>query len=143
MFLQGCAIIVCIFIVGEAEPYINEGNFRAILKYKAKDMVDFKQFLESDSRYKYTSPNIQNEIISSCGDIILDKIVKEVNAAKCFSVLVDETTDVSVKEQLTLCVRYVVGSGKDVCLSEQFLKYIEINSLTGKDIGSSIINGNY
>lgn len=55
----------------------------------------------------------------------------------------DETTDVSVKEQLTLCVRYVVGSGKDVCLSEKFLKYIEINSLTGKDIGSSIINGNY
>lgn len=134
-------IIVCIFVVGEAEPYINEGNFRAILKYKAKDMDDFKQFLESDSRYKYTSPNIQNEIISCCGDLILDKIVKEVNVAKCFSVLVDETTDVSVKEQLTLCVRYVVGSGKDVFLSEKFLKYIEINSLTGKNIGTSIING--
>jgi len=104
-------------------------------------MDDFKQFLESDSRYKYTSPNIQNEIISCCGDLILDKIVKEVNVAKCFSVLVDETTDVSVKEQLTLCVRYVVGSGKDVFLSEKFLKYIEINSLTGKDIGTSIING--
>lgn len=39
-------------------------------------MVDFKKFLESDSRYKYTSPNIQNEIISSCGYLILDKIEK-------------------------------------------------------------------
>jgi len=106
-------------------------------------MVDFQNFLECESRCKYTSPNIQNEVISSCGDLILDKIVKEVNVAKCFSVLVDETIDVSVKEQLTLCIRYVVGSGKDVCLSEKFLKYIEINSLTGKDIGSTIINGNY
>lgn len=106
-------------------------------------MIDFKTFLESDKRYKYTSGKIQNEIIATCGDLILNKIVEEVNAVKCFSVLVDETTDISVKEQLTLCVRYVAGSGNDVHLCEKFLKFIEINSLTGKDIASSIINGNY
>lgn len=72
------------------------------------------------NNYKYTSPNIQNKIISASGNLILDKIVKEVNVAKCFSVLVDKTTDVSVKEQLTLCVRCVVGSGKDVYLNEKF-----------------------
>ncbi|KAE9538663.1 hypothetical protein AGLY_005762 [Aphis glycines] len=80
----------------ESEPYINEGNFRAILKYKAKDLNHLKHFLESDGRYKYTK-----------------KIVKEVNSAKCFSVLADETTDISVKEQLALCVRYVVGSDEN------------------------------
>ncbi|XP_008179532.1 zinc finger MYM-type protein 1-like [Acyrthosiphon pisum] len=125
----------------EFEPYINEGNFRAILKYKAKDLNHLKHFLESDGRYKYTSAKIQNEIISSAGDILLEKIVKEVNSAKCFSVLADETTDISVKEQLALCVRYVVGSDENVFVCERFLKYIEIHSLTGKDIASTIVNG--
>lgn len=82
---------------------MNEGNFRAILKYKAKDLANYKAFLESNSRYKYTSSNVQNEIISSCGDLIIEKIVKEINTSECFSILADETTDVSLKEQLTLC----------------------------------------
>ncbi|KAL4108065.1 hypothetical protein QTP88_018322 [Uroleucon formosanum] len=114
----------------ESEPYINEGNFRAILKYKAKDLNHLKHFLESDGRYKYTSAKIQNEIISSAGDILLEKIVRA-----------DETTDISVKEQLVLCVRYVVGSDENVFVCERFLKYIEIHSLTGKDIPSTIVNG--
>ncbi|XP_050057528.1 52 kDa repressor of the inhibitor of the protein kinase-like isoform X2 [Aphis gossypii] len=125
----------------ELQPYVNEGNFRAILKYKAKDLDSFKEFLESNSRYKYTSSNIQNQIISSCGDLILEKIVKEINTSECFSILADETTDVSLKEQLTLCVRFVTGTEKNVNLREVFLKYIVIHSLTGKDIANSIING--
>ncbi|KAL4127017.1 hypothetical protein QTP88_011215 [Uroleucon formosanum] len=125
----------------DAGPICFKSNFRAILKYKAKDLNHLKHFLESDGRYKYTSAKIQNEIISSAGDILLEKIVKEVNSAKCFSVLADETTDISVKEQLALCVRYVVGSDENVFVCERFLKYIEIYSLTGKDIASTIVNG--
>lgn len=40
------------YFIAESEPYINEGNFRAILMYKAKDLNHLKQFLESDGRYK-------------------------------------------------------------------------------------------
>ncbi|KAL4099002.1 hypothetical protein QTP88_023505 [Uroleucon formosanum] len=144
-------IIECVMLCGRQElalhghkdagPICFKSNFRAILKYKAKDLNHLKHFLESDGRYKYTSAKIQNEIISSAGDILLEKIVKEVNSAKCFSVLADETTDISVKEQLALCVRYVVGSDENVFVCERFLKYIEIHSLTGKDIASTIVNG--
>lgn len=48
----------------------NEGNFREILKYKVKDDECIRSFLESDSRNKYLSPRIQNEIINICGDIL-------------------------------------------------------------------------
>lgn len=103
-----------------------------------------KNFLSSDYRNKYISPFIQNEIINCCGDIILKKLVKEINESGYFSVLrvADETTDVSVKEQLTICVRYLVGTGKDINIHESFLKFTEITSLTGKDLASSILNGN-
>lgn len=51
---------------------------------------------------------MQNEIISISGDIILKKLVKIVNMAECFSILAGETTDMSLNEQLTLCVQYVL-----------------------------------
>jgi len=44
--------------------------------------------------------------------LFLKKIIKIVNESGFFSVLVDETTDVSVKEQLTLCVRW--GRGRNL-----------------------------
>ncbi|XP_060858111.1 52 kDa repressor of the inhibitor of the protein kinase-like isoform X2 [Metopolophium dirhodum] len=57
----------------------------------------------------------------------------------CFSI--DETTDVSVKEQLTLCVRYLSGSGENVSMNESFLKFIEVQSLTGENLATVILNG--
>jgi len=100
-----------------------------------------KEHLESDFRYKYISPKIQNEIISISGDIILMEIVKLVNKAECFSILADETTDVSLNEQLTLCVRYIKGDGDDVEIHESFLNYVEIRSLTGNDVACAMLKG--
>lgn len=52
--------------------------------------------------------------------------------------LVDETTDISTKEQMALCLRYVDDS---FCIHESFLKFIAVNSLTGCNLDESIING--
>ncbi|KAL4126233.1 hypothetical protein QTP88_010459 [Uroleucon formosanum] len=123
------------------EPEMNEGNFRAILKFKAKDIDHLKNFLSSNYRNKYISPSIQNDIISTCGDVILKKVVKEVNESGYFSVLADETTDISVVEQLTICVRYLVGSGKEKNVHESFLKFTEVASLIGENLASAIFNG--
>lgn len=62
---------------------------------------------------------------------ILEKITRDIwDTSGCFSILADETTAVPVKEQLTLCVRFVSGTGKNVYLREFFCwKYIEIQSL--------------
>lgn len=101
-----------------------------------------KHFLSSDYRNKYINPFIQNKIINTCGDIILKKLVKEINDSGYFSILVDETIDVSVKEQLTLCVRYLVGTGKDRNVHECFSKFTEVTSLTGENLASYILSGN-
>jgi hypothetical protein len=51
----------------------------------------------------------------------LQVIVSECNSANCFSVIADETTDVSTTEQISLCVRYVgVDSGEEMCVNESF-----------------------
>lgn len=56
--------------------------------------------------------------------------------------MADETTDVSVSEQLTICVRYLSGTGNDIKINGEFIKFVEIHSLTGVDLASAIRNGN-
>lgn len=85
----------------------NEGNFREILRYRARGDELLKLFLESNGHLKYTSATIQNEIIESCNQIILKRIVSRVNFAQCFSILADETADIANIEQVALCVRYL------------------------------------
>jgi len=117
----------------------NAGNFRAILQFRAKGDTFLQNVLEgTDTNIKYLSPGIQNQLINICNDIILKKIVTKVNEAQCFSVLADETIDISTTEQLTLCVRYIDSEGN---LNEDFLKFIIVESLTGSDLSAAILNG--
>jgi len=90
------------------EPNENDGNFRSLLRFSANSSdVALKTHLETCSKNaSYTSSMIANEIISMCGDIILKKIVNKINDAKCFSILVDEVSDISGIEQFSLCARY-------------------------------------
>jgi len=61
-----------------------------------------KSYLEGPGTIKYTSATSQNAIIEACNKVLLDKIVSRVNASKCFSILADETADVSGVEQVSL-----------------------------------------
>lgn len=85
----------------------NDCNFWTLLRFKANpgDKVLRHHFESMRLNSTYISPEIQNEIINIIGSYITDEIVKDVNNSCGFSVLADETTDVSHKEQLTLCVR--------------------------------------
>lgn len=52
------------------------------------------------------SKTIQNEIIDILHKVIIDNIVSDINKNQYFSILCDETTDISTKEQMTFSVRY-------------------------------------
>lgn len=109
------------------------------MQFRAKGDAFLQNFLEgTDTHVKYLSPGIQNQLINICTDIILSKIVSKVNEAQCFSVLADETADISTSEQLTLCVRYIDSNRN---LNENFLKFIEEKSLTGSDLSAAILDG--
>jgi len=86
----------------------NPGNFLALLKFRADagDEVLVNHFNEASNRAKYTSPTIQNELISIIGEQLRESIVSEIPAeAPYFSLLADEVTDVANTEQLSLVIR--------------------------------------
>ena len=57
---------------------------------------------ESPSNATYLSTDIKNELITLIGEEILSNISSEVKDDSCFTVIEDETTDKSIKSQLSI-----------------------------------------
>ena len=122
----------------ESQDDINDGNFRALLRHRGKYNELFKRNYASAGRNsQYISQRIQNEIVSVCNCLILERLVKLVNRSRFFSVLADESTDLSCQEQLTLCASYI---SDDFTLEECFLQFVPITDLSGKSLASTISN---
>lgn len=115
----------------------NEGNFRAILKYRALGDENLRKHLESaGQRNKYTSPSVQNEIVAACYEVLTQKVVSQIKLAKVYSVLTDETQDLAAIEQVTNCIRYVTkNEDNQHCVREDFIKFTPTSSTTGNRVG--------
>jgi len=125
------------------DPIINEGNFRALLRFflKATATSGDESFIlarENCGRNaQYISWKIQNEIVSICYEIISSKIVNRINESNFFSIIADETADISGTEQFALCVRYYDKKNKNI--REDFLKFIPVHDVSGKSLANHII----
>ena len=58
-------------------------------------------------KWQYISKETKNDLIECFGEIILYKIVNKVKCSKFFSMLADEATHCSNKEQMSLVLRFV------------------------------------
>jgi len=56
--------------------------------------------------WRYISPEIVNDIISLMAKCVLDNILADVSRSLWYSVIVDEATDVSYNEQMSLSLRW-------------------------------------
>ena len=118
----------------------NPGNFLALLKFRADvgDKVLANHFSQAGNRAKYTSPTIQNELISILGEQIRESIVNQIPSdAPYFSILADKVIDVSNREQLSLVIRFIDSDGN---IHEEFLGFHNLQRITGEAIASSILD---
>ncbi|KAL4118951.1 hypothetical protein QTP88_011829 [Uroleucon formosanum] len=92
----------------ESSPTSNEGNFRELLRLRiSAGDVSLKKHLENtSSRATYIGKNIQNELLDCIGSVIKSQIVKNVQNSGYYSIMFDETSDISCVEQLSLTLRY-------------------------------------
>ncbi|XP_047105419.1 52 kDa repressor of the inhibitor of the protein kinase-like [Schistocerca piceifrons] len=130
-------------VVGINEPAHNDGNFRALLRFRARSGDEaLKNHLLTQnihSRAMYTSSGIQNEVSELCGNAIQPQVLKRVKKAGFFTELTDETRDISRQEQLALCLRYVdCPSGKS-SIMEDFLDFIYVEDVSAQALGNTII----
>ena len=115
-----------------------DSNFVALLHDKAKyNDILADHLAHCDHRAKYTSPQIQNELIQISSEQIQNELVDNCNRAVYFGFIADEATDSSTKEQISLCVRYYDQQSQTV--REDFLGFAEAEKTTGESLANKFL----
>ena len=90
----------------ESVNSLNRGNFLEIFKLVAShDEVVSERLTYGPKNTLYTCPSIQNDLLKLMGKMVQTIVCCKVREAGLFSILVDETKDISKKEQITFVLR--------------------------------------
>ncbi|XP_021754099.1 uncharacterized protein LOC110719428 [Chenopodium quinoa] len=83
---------------------------------------------------KYTSPAIQKEILQVFANKVQKEIREEISDSKC-CIIVDESRDISKREQMAIVLRFV---DKDGYLRERFFELVHVKDTTSKTLKEEI-----
>ena len=108
----------------------NRGNFLELLHLMCKDLpwLDNVLIEQLQKHTQWTSPGIQNELLSILADHVLQRIVHDVQESGKFAVIADETSDISRTEQVSLCLSYIADGTK----KETFIGFYATKSTEGE-----------
>ena len=60
--------------------------------------------------------------------------------SKCFTILADETSDISSIEQFALCIRYIESTDvNNFKIVENFLKFVPVESTSGQNLADVLL----
>ena len=117
----------------------NHGNFLALLNFRieAGDTVLGDHLSTSARNATYISNTVQNQIIHVLSNQVKQTIIQRVQAAKWYTVIADEVTDASNKEQLSIVLRYV--DSDSLLVREDLVGFTECDTGTsGRSLAEKI-----
>ncbi|XP_042444115.1 zinc finger MYM-type protein 1-like [Zingiber officinale] len=109
----------------ESSASQNCGNFIEMLKLLGKWNASIGDVIleKAPGNAKYTSPEVQKEILHIIGNKVRNKIRAEIGDSK-FCILVDEAKDISNKEQMTIILSFVDAHD---FLRERFFQIVHVH----------------
>ncbi|ESR41960.1 hypothetical protein CICLE_v10013753mg [Citrus x clementina] len=112
----------------ESDNSSNQGNYLRILRFLADHNEDIKKVTlkNAPGNNMLTAPSIQKDIVRACSIETTNAIIRDIGDA-LFSVLIDESRDASMKEQMAVVLRYVDKNGSVI---ERFIGLKHITSTT-------------
>nr|XP_016509660.1 PREDICTED: zinc finger MYM-type protein 1-like [Nicotiana tabacum] len=122
----------------EDESSLNKGNFLEILSWYAErcDKIRDLVLKKAPKNDQLTSHKIQKDIIIACKIETVKAIMDDLNG-DFFALLVDESCDVSRKEQLAIIMRYVNRCGSVV---EHFIRIVQVRNTTALCLKKAIVD---
>ncbi|XP_024035523.1 uncharacterized protein LOC127899279 [Citrus sinensis] len=122
----------------ESDGSSNRGNFLELLHFLADHNEDINVVTLKNTplNLQMTSPKIQKDIVSCVATETTNAIIREMDGA-LFSVLIDESRDISTKEQMAVVLRYV---GKNGYVVERFVGIEHVSSTTAASLKESLDN---
>uniref|UniRef100_A0A3B3HAC2 TTF-type domain-containing protein n=1 Tax=Oryzias latipes TaxID=8090 RepID=A0A3B3HAC2_ORYLA len=113
----------------------SKGNFLAIMELLAKNNPIVKRKMAGQRNATCLGHDTQNEMIDCLAEMVRSSITGEVAESEAFSILVDETKDMSKKEQMSFVIRYYYNGS--VC--ECFLAFEAAQRLNAAALSQKII----
>ena len=106
------------FLARQGLPLCGDGseadsNLMQLMKLSASDNPQLAEWLEKKMD-KYVSHDIQNELLRVMVLSVLRKISRSIHESTFFSIMCDECTDASNKEQLVICISWISNVDLDV-----------------------------
>ncbi|XP_074306654.1 uncharacterized protein LOC141641910 [Silene latifolia] len=121
----------------ESDESLNQGNFLELRKTFAKRNSDVARALfdkRVPGNYTLTSSTIQKEIVSVFANETTKRVIEELDGG-LFGILADESADISDKEQMALCLRFVDEIGQ---VKERFLGVVHVGNTTSLTLKAAI-----
>ncbi|XP_073153527.1 uncharacterized protein [Henckelia pumila] len=135
----------------ETEGSLNTGNFLIQLEFLGAHNKEINDVIlkNAPKNFKLTSHGIQKYIVNACACEMTNVIIRDVGES-LFSILVDESHDVSTKEQMSVVLRYVDSSGTTAlslkaAIDKMFSRYnLSMSKLRGQGFdGASNMRGKF
>ncbi|XP_060202997.1 uncharacterized protein LOC132631440 [Lycium barbarum] len=122
----------------ESKSSLNKGNFLEILSWYAKHCDKIHDYVleHAPQNDRMTSPMIQKDIVTACKIETIKAIIEELNG-DYFALLVDESFDVSRKEQMAVVLRYVDRKG---FVMERLIDIVHVQDTSALSLKSAIVN---
>lgn len=123
----------------ETNESSNRGNFLEFLLLISRyDPIVDDRLRRGPGNALYISHNIQNTIINIMASLVRRTICTSIQKAGYFSLLVDETKDLSKNEQMSFCLRFI---DPDSCeIVERFLTFVSAPCLTAEHLSQYIVD---
>ncbi len=83
-----------------------DSNFTQLLLLRGQDDPRITEWMAKKTD-KYVSHDVQNELLKVMALSVLRKIAASIMQSDFFSIMCDECTDLSNKEQLVICTRWI------------------------------------
>jgi hypothetical protein len=113
-----------------------QGNYLELLHFLSRNNKAIKRvtFSEAPRHNKLTSLDIQKDITQAAAEEITNVIIKDLGGS-LFLILIDESLDISIKEQMVVVVRYVDNNGHII---ERFLGIQHVRDATASSLKTTI-----
>ncbi|XP_067135315.1 zinc finger MYM-type protein 1-like [Centruroides vittatus] len=109
----------------ESDTSHKKGNYIELLELIRLYDPLLENHLKESTVFRDTSSAIQNDLIVSISSVITDRIKQELEQTEFVALILDETSDIINKSQLSTVLRFVDQNGKT---RERFLYFTDISS---------------
>ncbi|KAL5497572.1 hypothetical protein EMCRGX_G014068 [Ephydatia muelleri] len=110
----------------------SEGNLSQLLKARAEDSIALQKWIKTGS---YQSPEVLNELTNTIGAEVLREVLNGIKSSRWFSIIGDETRDISNSEQLSISIRWV---DKDYSIHEDFIGMFKVPKTDAETLSLAI-----